>query len=477
MAAARELTFQLERFEWIASDRLELAGRWNGLRGRRIAPPVLAFEAAGRRHRLRAMPGGQLDERWRATFAWDGPAIDIERAELEVGRTLVVDLPAPRRRSSADRPAEPLEERLAAAEAEAEAAREELARLREDLNTAAEETEQALTAAREVEASLREEAAGLKTELERAQGLLEQRDSQLGATRAGLERERNDLRELRDRLEEADAELARERDRLAEATEELERERDRLAEATEELERERDESGRLRQRVAEPATEAHAVDEEWPLEPAPLPPATAAAERPAPEPAPADAAPAARAAADPAPVDATTPDAATPNEATSDGAASDRDQAAAAATDEAPPVPLGLRSEEPRDERSQPVTNGDAPSIEVWAARVSGAKEEEGASESPRTLELPGLEAVKEKGAKALSSLLGHDGEEPEPVLARPRATAASRAGTRARAPRGARSRTVRQHSAGAIWAMRIAAVTVLLILVVVLAVVLNVIF
>jgi len=410
MPAARELTFQLERFEWIASDRLELAGRWNGLRGRRIAPPVLAFEAEGRRHRLRAMPGGQLDERWRATFAWDGPAIEIESAELEVGRSLVVDLPRPRRRSSADRPSEPLEERLAAAETEAEAAREELAQLREDLSTAAEETEQALTAAREAEAALREEAEGLKTELERAQGVLEQRESQLGATRAGLERERTELRELRARLDETAGEL--------------ERERERLATATEELEREREETRRLRERVSEPATEALTAEEssgeEWPLEPAPLRPATAAADRPAPDPAP----PAADA-----------------------------------------PI-----------ERSQPVTNGDTPSIEVWASRVSGSREaEKKGGDSPRTLELPGLEAVKEKGAKALSSLLGNDGDEPDPVPARPRATAASRAGTRVRAPQGTRSRTVRQHSAPAIWAMRIAAVAVLLILVVVLAVVLNV--
>ncbi len=89
----------------------------------------------------------------------------------------------------------------------------------------------------------------------------------------------------------------------------------------------------------------------------------------------------------------------------------------------------------------------------------SAKEEEEGGGESPRTLELPGLEAVKEKGAKALSSLLGHDGDEPEPVPARPRATAASRAGTRVRAPQGTRSRTVRQHSRAAIWVMRIAAV------------------
>lgn len=390
MPAVRELTFQLERFEWVASDRLELAGRWDGLRGRRIAPPVLAFEADGRRHRLRAMPGGQLDERWRATFAWDGPSVDIERAELEVGRLLVVDLPAPRRRKSADRPAEPLEERLAAAEAEAEAAREELAQLRTDLNTAAEETEQALSAERAVEDSLRQELEAARAELtaareelERANGMLEHRDAQLGATRAGLDREREELRGLRERF----------------------------AGVGEELEREREEAMRLRERAAEPATEA--MDEEsdeWPLEPA----------------------------------------------------------------------PLASHEEEPPSERpSEPGTNGDGgepPSVQVWASRVSEAREETG-GEAPRTLELPGLDAVKEKGAKALSSLLGRDDDdaEPEAVLARPRANAASRAGTRVRPPRGAHTRTVRQQSTQAIWAMRIAAVAVLLVLVVLLAVVLNV--
>src|SRR3954469_2953491 len=397
MPAARELTFRLELFEWIASDRLELAGRWHGLRGRRIAPPVLAFEADGRRHRLRAMPGGQLDERWRATFAWDGPPVEVEGAELEVGRTLVVDLPAPRRRSSADRPAEPLEERLAAAEAEADAAREELAQLREDLNTAAEETEQALAVAGEEAAALRDEAAGLRSELERTKGLLEQRDSQLGATRAGLERERDELRQLRGRLDAVGGEL--------------ERERERLAGATEDLEREREETMRLRERAATPATGAHTIEpeggEQRPLEPGPLP-----------------------------------------------------EPAAGPGHDEAPPA-----------------SNGEAPSVEVWAARVSGA-EEEGGREAPRTLELPGLEAVKEKGANALSSLLGRGGDEAEePVAPRPRAVAASRAGTRVRPRPGARSRTVRQHSAQAIWAMRIAAVAVLLVFLVLLAVTLNVVF
>jgi hypothetical protein len=440
MPAARELSFQLERFEWVASDRLELAGRWAGLRGRRIAPPVLAFDADGERHRLRAMPGGQLDERWRATFAWDGGPVEIERAELEVGRSLVVDLPRPRRRKSADRPAEPLEEQLAAAQDDAATARaelkivqEELGQLREDISAAAEETEKALAAEREVSAGLREEMSGLTEELQRTKGLLEHRDGQLGATRAGLEREREELRTARARVDEL----------------------------TEELERERWEAQRLRERIAEPSTEVHAAEdggEEWPLEPAPLEPATPPAGDPETFPFTPDEAAEAEAA----------PSAGDDSQASNGLAADGGDDTEASIRDRDDDLAARIRNG----------AGGEPPSVQEWAHRVSGGQEEEGGGEGPRTLEVAaGLEAVKEKGAKALSSLLGRDADgEPEPAPpARPRAAAASRAGTRARPPRGTRSRTVRQHSDQAVWAMRIAAVVVLLVLVVVLAVVLDV--
>ena len=102
MAETRELSFELERFEWVADDRLEVSGNWQGLTGRRLARPVLTVEADGRRRRLTALPGGQLPgkggEAWRASFAWPHGPADVESAELEVGRSLVVDLPAPRRR-------------------------------------------------------------------------------------------------------------------------------------------------------------------------------------------------------------------------------------------------------------------------------------------------------------------------------------------------------------------------------------------
>jgi hypothetical protein len=112
---------------------------------------------------------------------------------------------------------------------------------------------------------------------------------------------------------------------------------------------------------------------------------------------------------------------------------------------------------------------------------------EEGAGEATRTLELPGLEAVREKGARAISALLGRESRDgadateddpgevplapPRPVTRR--SVAAARRTTAHRAPR---TRTVRQHSQPVLWAMRIAAVAVLLVLLILLAVLLKVI-
>jgi len=102
MPNTREVTFELERFEWTGDDRLEVVGRWHGLAGRRLARPVLSVDVGGRRHRLNAVPGGHMPkatgERWKAAFVWPQGRVDIEAAELEIGRSLVVELPPPRRR-------------------------------------------------------------------------------------------------------------------------------------------------------------------------------------------------------------------------------------------------------------------------------------------------------------------------------------------------------------------------------------------
>src|ERR1700754_1924691 len=94
MPAVGEVSFELERFEWTSDNRLEVVGRWNGVRGRRISRPALTVEAGGRRQRLSGSQ--ESDEPWTASFAWSGE--DIAGAELEIGRSLVVELPPPRRR-------------------------------------------------------------------------------------------------------------------------------------------------------------------------------------------------------------------------------------------------------------------------------------------------------------------------------------------------------------------------------------------
>jgi len=135
MAPVHEVAFELELFEW-AEERLEVAGRWKGLAGRRLTRPVLTVTTeSGRRKRLAALPGeesGNDAEHWRATFAWAGDPAEIGGAALEVGGSLVVDLPLPDRRRRRRRrpPAESADEAL---RSEVGALRGQVERLRAEL--------------------------------------------------------------------------------------------------------------------------------------------------------------------------------------------------------------------------------------------------------------------------------------------------------------------------------------------------------
>ena len=122
----REVAFELECFEW-ADERLEVAGRWKGLAGRRLNRPVLTVETeGGRRKHLVAMPGGHIgaaEESWRAAFDWPGDPAEITGAELEVGGKH-------RRRPAAARPQAPPPAQALAADTGDEALRSEIAALR-----------------------------------------------------------------------------------------------------------------------------------------------------------------------------------------------------------------------------------------------------------------------------------------------------------------------------------------------------------
>ena len=90
-AASTEVDFELERFERTGPDRIEIAGRWYGLRGRRFVRPVLNLRTGGGSRRraialLEHKPWAADDgEMWLAAFTWPKGAADIEGAELEVG--------------------------------------------------------------------------------------------------------------------------------------------------------------------------------------------------------------------------------------------------------------------------------------------------------------------------------------------------------------------------------------------------------
>ena len=92
-------TFELDRFV-VADGRLEVAGRWRGVRGRRFVRPTLSALAPGAPPRALAdlehkpwAPEG--DAQWVAAFPWARPLEEIEAFELAVANDLAVRLGPP----------------------------------------------------------------------------------------------------------------------------------------------------------------------------------------------------------------------------------------------------------------------------------------------------------------------------------------------------------------------------------------------
>src|SRR5688572_1808333 len=98
-SAAPGVAFELERFEWVADDRLELVGRWSGLRGHRFLRPTLDVVVDGERRRMLAVLehkpwAAEAGEEWVAAFTWHGDRTTFEEAELTVSPDLAVEVPA-----------------------------------------------------------------------------------------------------------------------------------------------------------------------------------------------------------------------------------------------------------------------------------------------------------------------------------------------------------------------------------------------
>ena len=226
--------FEVDRFEWTTGDRLEIAGRWFGVRGRRFVRPVLNVRLPGGRRRLIALlehkPWAPHEgEAWIAAFTWDGEQQAIEAVELEVGPSLVVDLPAPRGGTVAapahnSAPAAPrMAARSAGQREELEALRAEAERLRAEVREA-----QALRSEAERLRAEVGEAARLRTELTVAAERIERLEAELSraqaapapapAPDAAVEAERDAaLAERDDAIAERDAALATPAEEIASA--------------------------------------------------------------------------------------------------------------------------------------------------------------------------------------------------------------------------------------------------------------------
>src|ERR1700761_8574583 len=92
--------FELDQFEVTGEDRLEVRGRWFGVRGRRFMRPTLMLRAGGSQHRaladLEHKPWAAEDgEPWEASFSCDVDGDQVRDAELAVTPDIAIPLPAP----------------------------------------------------------------------------------------------------------------------------------------------------------------------------------------------------------------------------------------------------------------------------------------------------------------------------------------------------------------------------------------------
>jgi hypothetical protein len=264
---AGQIFFELDRFALGEGDRLELSGRWFGVRGRRFVRPTL--EVVSDVGRVRALadlehkPWVPEDgERWDAAFPWESEG-EVLEAELSVAPDITVRLPAPgsepdgaqrltalSRRGSGAMPVDELEPREAAGEVEASSAsarprsrrasrstragdevgalRDQLAAAREEIDLLRSELEASQTASNEAA----DAAATANMQLAAAQ---ERRDSAVSGLQAAIAAHNAAVR--------ARDELAADYERESQLRDQMQTERDRFAQA---LQRANSELGQAR---------------------------------------------------------------------------------------------------------------------------------------------------------------------------------------------------------------------------------------
>lgn len=198
-----EIAFELERFEIKGGDRVEVSGRWFGVRGRRFIRPTLTVVTDGRGARaladLEDKPWAAEDgQPWRAAFAFELEGAKALEAELNVAPDITITLPAPGgtagtrgKRVKRERPGrEPLARREAlerpspprhsgARPTQESTARREIARLKSALEEATGEKERALDEASAETERLRSALAAAEAEHDELTARIEELTAEL----------------------------------------------------------------------------------------------------------------------------------------------------------------------------------------------------------------------------------------------------------------------------------------------------------
>jgi hypothetical protein len=276
------VTFDVERFEWTSRDRLELVGRWSGLRGHRFLRPTLDVQVQGERHRMLAVLehkpwAPENGEDWVAAFTWRGEPANIDEAELTVSPDLAVQLPAPGgsvEHGEVEAPA-PAADRLPARRPRSAVLETELAAALAEVERAGGELERTRAMHSEAARELRERLRGEHTKIRKLEEELEQARASIALAEAAAAENADRLRDERDAAgAERDAAMAARDAAVAEADEArgardealqklsaVEGERDALAEARDRARLERNAwMSRARAAAAgRPSAEARAV--------------------------------------------------------------------------------------------------------------------------------------------------------------------------------------------------------------------------
>jgi hypothetical protein len=97
---AQEVSFELDTFALVRADRLELTGRWFGVRGRRFVRPMLTLLVGDGSHRsladLEHKPWAAQDgQPWTAAFPLEFDIAELGAVELAVAPGVTLSLPLP----------------------------------------------------------------------------------------------------------------------------------------------------------------------------------------------------------------------------------------------------------------------------------------------------------------------------------------------------------------------------------------------